>query len=533
MKVRWRQHEMIFVTMLAAIMVGAYWWDMHNTAPWQYAGAFINNNVPFNLYRNMVLPDVGMGLLIYLTYLLINLSIIPSLLFNQKIEAGTAQISISFKKILLPGVIRKMAKKLLLLILKIVLITFLLGSALNAATYFKHEWQFHYPGFSIFPTKGYNPNSQIDITASYAAVFFIIILYGLYVSVREVIITRIERAGSRRDFRILICNELTLFLAELILLPCFLRSFKLDEGHGFFIPYFSLVIPLFLVFMSNTYWLFPLKGTRPFLSKPILTRLLLSTLLYTLPFIFLLSLSPYVFIGRAFLVCWLSQLFILTPITWLTFQQKKDKILALMGAQKELVKSKANLQFLRSQINPHFLFNVLNTLYGTALQENAERTAGGIQKLGDMMRFMLHENNLDFIDMSREIDYLENYIALQKLRTQSSPEIIIEDNITGQNCNHKIAPMLLIPLVENAFKHGISLKEKSWIKINLTCNEKEILFEVHNSMHLRQDSDPEKERSGIGFKNVVERLKLIYPGKHQITVNGDGKVFFVKLSIQP
>ena len=204
-----------------------------------------------------------------------------------------------------------------------------------------------------------------------------------------------------------------------------------------------------------------------------------------------------------------------------------------MGAQKELVKSKANLHFLRSQINPHFLFNVLNTLYGTALQENAERTAGGIQKLGDMMRFMLHENNLDFIDMGREIDYLENYIALQKLRTQSSPEFIIEDNITGQNCNHKIAPMLLIPLVENAFKHGISLKEKSWIKISLTCNEKEILFEVRNSMHTRQDNDPEKENSGIGFKNVVERLKLIYPDRHQIAVNGNGNEFFVELSIQP
>ena len=419
-----------------------------------------------------------------------------------------------------------------MLILQILLIVLLLGTADNFATYFRHQWLFNYPNFSIFFNKNI-PNSQINIGAGYAVVFFSLGLYALYVCVREVIINKIERAGGRRDFRILICNKLILFLAELILLPCFLRSFKLDEGHGFFIPYFSLVIPLFLVFMSNTYWLFPLKGTRSFLSKPILTRLLLSTLLYTLPFIFFLSLSPYVFIGRAFLICWLSQLFILTPITWLAFQQKKDKILALLGAQKALVRSKADLQFLRSQINPHFLFNVLNTLYGTALQENADRTAEGIQKLGDMMRFMLHENNLDRIDMSREIEYLKNYIALQKLRTQSSPEIVIENNINEQNCHHTIAPMLLIPFVENAFKHGISLKEKSWIKINLACNEKEILFEVRNSMHPRQDNDPEKERSGIGFKNVLERLKLLYPGRFQVSANGDGKEFFVQLSIQP
>jgi LytS/YehU family sensor histidine kinase len=234
-----------------------------------------------------------------------------------------------------------------------------------------------------------------------------------------------------------------------------------------------------------------------------------------------------------FIIGWATQLLVVTPVTWLVYQQKKDKILALVGAQKALVKSTADLQFLRSQINPHFLFNVLNTLYGTALQEKADRTATGIQQLGDMMRFMLHENNLDRIDMNREIDYLNNYIALQKLRTQSSPEIIIEDNISEQNCHHKIAPMLLIPFVENAFKHGISLTEKSWIKINLACNEKEIIFSVRNSMHSRQQDDPEKEKSGIGFKNVLQRLKLIYPGKHTITANGDGEEFFVQLSIQP
>jgi len=93
--------------------------------------------------------------------------------------------------------------------------------------------------------------------------------------------------------------------------------------------------------------------------------------------------------------------------------------------------------------------------------------------------------------------------------------------------------MLLIPLVENAFKHGISLKERSWIKINLTCTEENILFEVRNSMHEKISNDPEKGRSGVGFKNVLERLKLIYHDKFQISVNREGKEFFVKLSIRP
>jgi two-component system, LytTR family, sensor kinase len=530
MKVRWRQHEIIFVTMFAAITLGGYLWNVHNTTPDQYAGPFINNHVPFNLYRNVLLPDIGLALLAYLAFLFINLFTIPRLLFPKKIEAGTSQVSISLKKMKmsLRGVGGKVVKKIAWLILQICLIAFLLGTADNFATYFRHEWLFHYPGFSIFFNKNI-PDSQMNIWAGYAVVFFSLGLYALYVCVREVIIHWIERPESRRAYRILICNQVTVFLIQIFLMPAFLTSFNLVHDTRFSVAFFSFVIPLFLVFMSNTYWLFPLKGNSSFLSKHFMVRLLLSTFLYTLPCLFPFHTD----LISVFIICWAIQLFIVTPITWLAYQLRKDKILALVGTEKALVKSKADIQFLRSQINPHFLFNVLNTLYGTALQENAERTAGGIQKLGDMMRFMLHENNLDFIDMSREIDYLENYISLQKLRTQSSPEIIIEDNIAGQNCHHKIAPMLLIPLVENAFKHGISLMERSWIKINLDCNEKEIRFEVRNSMHPRQDNDQEKERSGIGFKNVLERLKLIYPGKHQISVNGDGKEFFVQLSIHP
>ena len=530
MKVRWRQYEMIFVTMLAAITICGYLWSVHNTTIDQYTSPFVNTHTPFNLYYNVLLPDIGMGLLTYLAYVLINLFIIPRLLFPKKMEAGTAQISISLTKMKMPlrGMAGKVVKKITRLIFQIFLIVLLLGTADNVATYFKHDWLFHYPGFSIFFNKNI-PDSQLNIWAGYAVVFFSLGLYSLYVCVREFIITHIEKSESRRGYRIMICNQISFFLMQLFLVPVFLTSFNLVHDSRFSITFFSLAIPLFLVVMSNTFWLFPLKGERSFLSRQILVRLLTTTFLFALPFLFPFHTN----LVSVFIIGWAVQLFIVIPISWLAFQQKKDKILSLMGAQKELVKSKANLHFLRSQINPHFLFNVLNTLYGTALQENAERTAGGIQKLGDMMRFMLHENNLDFINMSSEIDYLENYIVLQKLRTQSSNEIIIEDNITGQNCNHKIAPMLLIPLVENAFKHGISLKEKSWIKISLTCNEKEILFEVRNSMHTRKDNDPEKENSGIGFKNVVERLKLIYPGRHQIAVNGDGNEFFVELSIQP
>ena len=233
MKVRWRQHEMIFVTMLAAIALCGYLWNVHNTPLDQYASPFINTHTPFNLYYNVLLPDIGLALLTYLAYLFINLFIIPRLLFPKKMEAGTAQISISLTKMKmsLRGMGSKVLKKIVWLILQICLIVLLLGTADNIATYFRHEWLFHYPGFSVFFNKNI-PDSQLDIWGGYAVVFFSLGLYALYVCVREVIINKIERAGGRRDFRILICNELTLFLAELILLPCFLRSFKLEELQG-------------------------------------------------------------------------------------------------------------------------------------------------------------------------------------------------------------------------------------------------------------------------------------------------------------
>jgi two-component system LytT family sensor kinase len=354
-----------------------------------------------------------------------------------------------------------------------------------------------------------------------------LILYAVYVGVRETIINLINKS-KQREYNILICNKVTAFILLFICVAICLKAFNIIHDNQFFIS-FSLYIPaLFAMYISNVYWLFPMKGDAPFFSKKIIIRLLCTSFVYSIPLAVFIHEQGAI----AFLYSWAEQLFIVTPITWWYYQTNKDKILQLRVVEKELVRSKADLQFLRSQINPHFLFNILNTLYGTALQENAERTAGGIQRLGDMMRFMLHENNLDFIQMNKEIEYLKNYITLQKLRTQSSPAIIIEDNINEQNCNHKIAPMLLIPLVENAFKHGISLKESSWIKINLECTEKNILFEVRNSMHEKKANDPEKERSGIGLKNVVERLKLIYPDKFQISVNGDGNEFFVKLFIE-
>ncbi|QEC77057.1 sensor histidine kinase [Mucilaginibacter ginsenosidivorax] len=229
----------------------------------------------------------------------------------------------------------------------------------------------------------------------------------------------------------------------------------------------------------------------------------------------------------------LTQLFIITPVARNIYKRrnaKKDEEIKTL--KTELGQSDANLNFLKSQINPHFLFNALNTLYGTALQENAERTSEGIQKLGDMMRFMLEENVRDKILLSRDIDYLKNYILLQKLRTSASSSIIIETQIEDYQGSLMITPMLLIPFVENAFKHGISLQNPSHIKVTLQTDINTLYFDVHNSIHIRHDNDPEKGQSGIGLENVKQRLALLYPNRHDLVIRENAREFFIHLTVQ-
>lgn len=226
------------------------------------------------------------------------------------------------------------------------------------------------------------------------------------------------------------------------------------------------------------------------------------------------------------------QLLFTAPLTWYVYKHRITVDYKIKGLQTALGRSTADLNFLRSQINPHFLFNILNALYGTSLQENAERTSEGIQKLGDMMRFMLHENLQEKISLNREIEYLNNYIALQSLRTRSSPDIAITTEIEEHLGILKIAPMLLIPFVENAFKHGISLKERSNIRISLATKDNTLYFDISNSMHEKPVNDPEKDNNGIGLSNVKQRLRFMYPNRHELSIRDSGKEFFVHLTIQ-
>ena len=233
------------------------------------------------------------------------------------------------------------------------------------------------------------------------------------------------------------------------------------------------------------------------------------------------------------LLNFLTQLFIITPLARNIYKRrnaKKDKEIKTL--KTELGQSDANLNFLKSQINPHFLFNALNTLYGTALQENAGRTSEGIQKLGDMMRFMLEENVRDKILLSRDIDYLKNYILLQKLRISTSSAVIIESQIEDYHGSLTIAPMLLIPFVENAFKHvSAHINAPNKVSISLRRQGSFLQLETYNTceqVHM-MDKGPHK---GIGLANVKRRLELLYPERHNLQIDETAQAFHVTLDIR-
>jgi hypothetical protein len=195
----------------------------------------------------------------------------------------------------------------------------------------------------------------------------------------------------------------------------------------------------------------------------------------------------------------------------------------------EVSQKTAELSNLRSQINPHFLFNALNTLYSVSLKENANQTSDGIQKLGDMMRFMLHENHQDRIPLGKEIEYLNNFIDIQRMRIDESHDIKIEVNIQNPDREIFIAPMLLNPFIENAFKHGISFRSASWIYITLTHDAQHLYFKVHNSIHQKTEETLEDNSHGIGLENVRKRLELIYPNRHTLEIQNSDHDFFVSL----
>ena len=201
-------------------------------------------------------------------------------------------------------------------------------------------------------------------------------------------------------------------------------------------------------------------------------------------------------------------------------------------AQATLIaqKSQAELAALKAQINPHFLFNVLNNLYGIAIVEESPKTSEGILQLSSIMRHVVEGTKNERIELEKEIRFLNDYIDLSKIRIPNRPNIRIETKIDIDETPTMIAPLLVIPYLENAFKYGISTTEECFIEMSFRIENQQLRFVCKNSI-IKTD-DKLEVGTGTGLDNTKRRLDLYYPTVYQLSTSSSDNVFEVNLEVK-
>ncbi len=210
-----------------------------------------------------------------------------------------------------------------------------------------------------------------------------------------------------------------------------------------------------------------------------------------------------------------------TSIKLVSEWYKAEKERALVASEKV----NSELSFLKAQLNPHFLFNTLNSIYSLA-NKKSEDTTVAIVTLSELMRYMIYETNQEYISLTKEIEYIKNYISLHLLRLKDSSGVRV--NVHG-DLNYKIEPLLLISFIENAFKYGTSYKGDTNIRIIINVDDDKLHLYVYNACFITKTND---KNSGIGLENIKNRLNLLYPKLHTLEIKNEKKSFEVNLTLK-
>lgn len=217
---------------------------------------------------------------------------------------------------------------------------------------------------------------------------------------------------------------------------------------------------------------------------------------------------------------YLQPLFFLVALTFYENQYKLSKF----REQKKAVELKA----LKHQLNPHFLFNTLNNLYALSL-EKSDKAPNVIEKLSEILDYLVYGSNKKFVSIQKEIELIESYLALEQVRYEDRVLVLFKNSIT-ENC--KIAPLLLLTFIENAFKHGVSQELKTaTVKINLSIDTQYIIFNIFNTKPLLS-IEKYKQKKSIGLTNVEQQLNLLYPSSHDLKIKETSKSFSVTLKLK-
>lgn len=214
-------------------------------------------------------------------------------------------------------------------------------------------------------------------------------------------------------------------------------------------------------------------------------------------------------------------LFTIVGFAFLLRSLQQDEQMGLLKEQKLI----SELAYLKAQLQPHFFFNTLNNIYALALKKS-EDTAPLVVKLSEMMRYILYKSENEFVTIKEEIDFLRNYMDVESIRYKSLINVNFE--IQGIDVEHKISPLLLLPFVENAFKHGVEEEmNKGFVNLLICQIENELIMELSNSIPDVQNN----KIKGIGLTNVIKRLDIQYPKRYTLEQNNDRKVYKMRLNL--
>jgi sensor histidine kinase YesM len=303
------------------------------------------------------------------------------------------------------------------------------------------------------------------------------------------------------------------------------NQYKIGPLPGF---YFTLSgIIHMIIFYGNALFLFPKLLNRTYWLLYIVSAILLIIFSMKVKFYMLTWWFPDFLQDARSHVLFPSVLVFLVSVF---YSIAVDKIRAeKLQKENEAMQLGVELKFLRSQISPHFLFNILTNLVSLA-RRKSDHLETSLLMLSSLMRYMLYDAGKK-ISLQQEVEYLESYIALQKLRFGRDVKIVLNIEMSPEETNHSIEPMLLIPFVENAFKHGIGYGDQPVIDINLTVKEGLLVFQVKNKFDRETDTSKD-ESSGIGLSNVRSRLALLYPGKDDLVIQTDKNLFSINLTLK-
>lgn len=337
-----------------------------------------------------------------------------------------------------------------------------------------------------------NSHNSIVFLGIIYSITFIIFLFGFSQNNRP----------TKIDFIYSFCFLATVIPPSIINLYLLIPSFLKKEKH---LIYTSLFILTTLSFSQLNIWFFD------------------SFIDFIFPSYYFISYhsnTELIFIFSFFLI--ITALIRLSE-EWIYLNYQKNENLKLEKQQIQL-----QLNSLKSQINPHFLFNSLNVIYSLALEKKEETTKAIIQ-LSDILRYVIYDSNTKKVKLKDEILLLKNYIEFQKLRHPKSAKINLEAQKTNESI--EIYPMLLLPLVENSFKHGFhDTNEHLKINININYSKGELFFLIENNYD-KEMNIKKIEHSGIGLKNIKKNLELVYPKKHYFETSKTDKLFTVSLKI--